>query len=370
MAAINAGTMLSRSFESSKNDLLKAFVEFGRRGTFILGQEVGAFEDRYSRLVGSEFGVAVGNATDALELALRAAGIGSGDLVATTSLTAAATVSAIINVGACPVLLEVDESYLLSLESLEAVTKSHQIKAVIAVHLYGQMINMPDLLSLSEKYGFFVIEDCSQAHLATFDGLMAGSFAPLGCFSFYPTKNLSGLGDSGLVVGKGAELKTFLIRARQYGWDDSRVAVQPGQNSRMDELQASFLNVRLDKLMRATSSRRIQARQYCKLLDNVAQIQLPRIRSFEEHAFHQFVIRVVKGSRDQLQQNLLDHGVNWGVHYKIPCHLHPYFKSKCMVPSGLEFTEKISDQFLSLPVHEELLDEELKRVVNILLGVL
>ena len=241
-------------------------------GTYILGPQVEAFEEEFAAYIGVRHGVGVANGTDALELALRAIGIGPGDAVFTVSHTAVATVAAIGRCGALPVFVDVDPStYTMDPEKLASAIRSSDKRrdirpaAVVPVHLYGQMADMPAILDLSRAAGLKVVEDCAQAHGARLAGRRAGTWGDAAAFSFYPTKNLGAFGDGGLVATDDAALASNVRRLRQYGWSEARVSIRPGANSRLDELQAAILRVGLRYLDADNERRRATARLYDQL---------------------------------------------------------------------------------------------------------
>ncbi len=332
-------------------------------GWYILGQEVEAFEKDFASFVGASHAVGVGNGTDALELALRACGIGPGDLVFTVSHTAVATVAAIELAGATPVLVDIDpDTYTMDPESLvEALAHppAGKPKAIIPVHLYGQAADMPAILELARKYKLRVIEDCAQSHGATLDGRMTGTFGDMAAFSFYPTKNLGALGDGGIVVTDDAALAERVRLLRQYGWRRRYVSEISGGNSRLDELQAAILRVKLGFLKSENARRNELARLYDDLLKDTGLI-LPKTHFGAKHVFHQYVVR--SSRRDALAERLKQEGIGTIIHYPMPIHLQPAYSGRLQRVVALSQTEKAAQEVLSLPIFPQLTEEQVGHV--------
>lgn len=328
-------------------------------GCYILGPEVEHFEEEFSRYLGVAHAVGTGNGTDALQLALRAAGVGRGDVVATVSHTAVATAAAICQAGAEPLFIDVDERYTMDPSRLEqglsdfarspAAARGARVRAVIAVHLYGHPADLPALLQVAERHGAYLIEDCAQAAGAELAGAKAGCFGHLAAFSFYPTKNLGALGDGGAVVTSDAELAARARQLRQYGWHNRLSILAGGINSRLDELQAATLRVRLPWLDADNASRREIAGYYGTHLKGVT---LPDSREGCRHVYHQYVIR--SSRRDELKRHLEENGVGSAIHYPVPVHLHPAFGAALVAEGGLAVTERVCGEILSLPIYPEL----------------
>jgi len=338
-------------------------------GWYILGQEVAAFEREFSAWTGVNHAVGVANGTDAIELALRAIGVVAGDKVATVSHTAVATVSAIRRLGAIPMFVDIEADYFtMDASSLEDVISNAQIKAIVVVHLYGQMADMPAILEVAERHGLPVIEDCAQAHGATLGGRKAGTWGDLGCFSFYPTKNLGCYGDGGAVVTPDAALADRLYALRQYGWDKSRCSQIEGVNSRLDELQAAILRARLVCLDEDNAARQRIADQYRRGLQACGGVTLPVVREGCEHVYHQFVICCA--NRDTVKLALEQAGVGCAVHYLHAAHCHAAYSGGAFAPVGLQATENAVSRILSLPMFPELDANDVDRVVNSIRAIL
>lgn len=340
----------------------KAVTRVLHSGHYILGKEVKSFELEFAQWLGVDYSVGVANGTDAIELALRAMGVGQGDCVATVSHTAAATVAAIRRVGAIPVFVDIEEAYFtMDPESLEELISGGAIiKAIVVVHLYGQMADMSAIRKVAGAYGIPLIEDCAQAHGATLHGRKAGNWGEAASFSFYPTKNLGGFGDGGAVVTNDSELADKLQSLRQYGWDESRVCRFEGVNSRLDELQAAILRVRLSHLDKLNQLRCRIASQYSSGFQSAPGIGLPAVREGAKHVYHQFV--VCCRDRGAIQERLQSRGIGSAIHYSIPAHRHPAYQNPKQAPVSLDVTERLADQILSLPMYPELDPVSVERV--------
>ena len=343
------------SYLSHKQEIDQAILNVLDSGMYILGSEVVNFEKEYASWNGVSNAISVGNGTDAIELALRAANIGRGDSVITVSHTAVATVSAIRRCGASPLFVDIDSNYTMCKSSLENVLKScsdKSIKAIVIVHLYGQMANMPVILDLAKQFGLTVIEDCAQAHGAELQGVKAGSWGDFGCFSFYPTKNLGAIGDGGIVVTNNSESASQVRELREYGWRERYISSSEGINSRLDEIQAAILRVKLRNLHNDNNSRIRIAEIYRDLLKLNANVTLPAKLDNTKHVYHQFVIQC--DSQQNLLKELKKKEIYLGIHYPQPVHNQPAFSMKEYKPVSLTQTESVSSRILSLPMFPEL----------------
>lgn len=330
------------------------------KGWYILGEEVRAFESEFAAYVGVRHGVGVGSGTDALHLALAACDIGAGDEVITVSHTAVATVAAIEMAGATPVLVDVEPAFFtLDPDKLEAVI-TPRTKAIIPVHLYGQPADLDRIVDVAGRNNLRVIEDCSQAHGAIYKGARVGSFGDIGCFSFYPTKNLGAIGDGGLLVTDDTALAERARLLREYGWAERYVSNISGWNSRLDELQAAILRVKLPHLDEDNAARARIAHRYADALSDCGMI-LPTKRAQSTHVFHLFVIRSER--RDELQNFLAERGVGALVHYRVPVHWQPAYQERLPGCQNLKNTETISAEILSLPIYPELDDGQIDSVI-------
>lgn len=331
---------------------------------YILGPEVDGFEKEFAAFVGGEAAVGVGNGTDALAIALTASGVASGDIVATVSHTATATVAAIAMAGAVPLLVDIDAStYTMDPEHLETTVRDARwpIKAVVPVHLYGQGADMTSIMNIANANGLVVVEDCAQAHGATVDGRTLGTFGMAAAFSFYPTKNLGALGDGGAIVA-GATVARRAKLLREYGWEERFVSAMPGVNSRLDEVQAAVLRVKLRYLAAENQRRRELAAQYDRLLAHTG-VGLPTIGEGRDHVYHQYVITA--DDRDRLKQDLATASIITGVHYPVPVHLQPAYAGRLAIGAGgLTNTEMACSRILSLPIHPLLSDDDVAYVAR------
>jgi dTDP-4-amino-4,6-dideoxygalactose transaminase len=335
-------------------------------GWYILGREAETFEANFAGIVGVAHGIGCGNGTDAIELALRACGIGAGDLVFTVSHTAVATVAAIERAGATPVLLDIEEGgFCMDPAALEAALRQPppgRPAAVMPVHLYGEPAAMVEIVALARAHGLRLIEDAAQSHGALYQGVMAGAIGDFGCFSFYPTKNLGALGDAGGVVTDNAELAAAAREIREYGWRDRYVSAVPGINTRLDPIQAGILNAKLDGLARDNARRQAIATRYDAGLAGLP-LKRPSRRSGTTHVFHQYVVRAAK--RDRLREHLRQAQIGTGIHYPLPVHLHPAYLGRVPAgPTGLCRSEAAAREILSLPMYPQLSDDSVERVIG------
>jgi dTDP-4-amino-4,6-dideoxygalactose transaminase len=335
-------------------------------GWYILGQEVSRFEEEFAAYLGVAESIGVGNGTDAVHLALRACGIGAGDRVITVSHTAVATVCAIQLAGASPILADIDAStFTIGLDQVEDAIQRNPngyFKAIVPVHLYGHPVDMTRIMNIARQYDLYVIEDCAQAHGATWQSKKAGSFGHFGAFSFYPTKNLGAIGDGGAVVTNDADLAKKARELRQYGWKERYISDSHGMNSRLDELQAAILRVKLRYLEAENDRRREIAALYNRLLSS-SDLALPREAAGARHVYHQYVVRSQR--RDSLKAMLKHRSVETAILYPLPVHRQRgYAHGAKLSAEGLPETEKACLEILSLPVYPELTDGQILRVAE------
>jgi dTDP-4-amino-4,6-dideoxygalactose transaminase len=353
------------SYLSDQPALDEAIHRVLRVGRYILGDETAAFEKQFADYIGVPFAVGVGNGTEALHLALRALGIGPGDEVIAVSHTAVATVSAVEMSGATPVLVDIHpKSYTMDASLLEGAVSSRS-KAIVPVHLYGQPCDLEQITRFAERHGLFVVEDCAQSHGALYRERRTGSWGHAAAFSFYPTKNLGCLGDGGAVTTRDPSLYEKLRALRQYGWDENRISQRAGWNSRLDELQAAVLRVKLARLEQS-NQRRIQiARSYHELLGRIPELILPSPTAGTTHVYHQYVVRCPDNStREHLMRFLFEQGIQTAVHYPVPVHLQPAYAHRLPGWQSLPATEEVCPRILSLPLYPELTDEQVTRVAK------
>ena len=358
--------ILMNDFKAEPAELLTAMAEAAQRviasGWYVLGPEVAAFEKRWAAYVGVCSALGVGNGMDAIELALRALDIGPGDEVITTPMTAFATVLAILRAGAVPVLADIDPgTALLDPHSVRRCI-GPRTRAVIPVHLYGQLREPQAWVDLCASAGLELIEDCAQAHAARWDGRSAGTFGRAGAYSFYPTKNLGAPGDGGALVTDDAALAERVSCLRNYGQSERYVHPEIGMNSRLDEMHAAILSVRLEWLDRTTERRREIANAYDEGLRNAAVRLLSPPAQAKSHVHHLYV--VCCETRDSLQQHLKEQGVQSLMHYPVPVHKQASVQGIRCDPNGLPVAERHARECLSLPCHPQLSDSQVAQVID------
>lgn len=335
------------------------------KGIYILGSEVCLFEKEFASYIGVDHGIGTGSGTEALHLALTACGAGSGDEVITASHTAVATVAAIGLCGAVPVLVDVNpETFTIDAKQAEAAITA-KTKAIVPVHLYGQPADTAEILAAGQKHGIPVIEDCAQSHGASYGNRKTGAWGTCAAFSFYPTKNLGAFGDAGMVVTNDRTCAEKCRSLREYGWRERYISAEPGWNTRLDELQAAVLRVKLPHLDKANMKRQKIARRYDHGLG--AAVAAPRTAPNRTHVYHQYVVR--HAQRDRLREYLAtEKSIGTLVHYPIPVHLQPAYAGRVRVPFPLENTETIAREIVSLPMFPELTagetDDVIKAVVH------
>lgn len=330
-------------------------------GYYILGPEVSGFEQAFADYCGAAHAIGVGSGTDALTLALAACGIGAGEEVITVAHTALATVAAIVDAGATPVLVDVDPVHRTMDPAKCEAAITPRTKAVIPVHLYGQPADMDGIMDVARRHHLKVIEDCAQAAGARYRGTRVGSVGNAGCFSFYPTKNLGALGDGGMVVTSDAAVAGLIRKRRQYGWDEQRRARETGFNSRLDPIQAAILSAKLPSLDADNVRRRAIAARYGKGLAGLP-LTTPNNRTGTEPVFHLYVIEC--GSPRVLMKHLDERGIGSAVHYPIPAYRHDGYAPHVIISQdGLPVTERLASQVLSLPMYPELADGDIDRVI-------
>lgn len=352
---------LSRQHAVLGEQLEHAIHRVLERGRFVLGDEVESFEAEFAAYLGVRHAVGCGSGTAALELALRACGIGQGDEVVTVSHTAVATVAAIELVSARPVLVDVEPgTYTMDATCAEQAL-SAKTRALLPVHLYGQPANLDPLLALARRHGIPLIEDCCQAHGAEYGGLKLGAIGTLGCFSFYPTKNLGAIGDAGMVVTSDDRLAERLRLLRQYGWSERYVSSAKGTNSRLDELQAAILRVKLPYLDSWNERRLRLARLYDEMLTG-SVVEPPTPGGHGQRVYHLYVVGCEQ--RDELRAYLHALGIETAIHYPIPVHLQPAYADLVQPLDALPVTESLQSRILSLPLYPELTEEEVITVAT------
>lgn len=329
-------------------------------GRYILGEEVDLLERQVADFLGVRHAIGVGSGTAALEIALRACGVKPGDEVITSAHTAVATVAAIELAGAKPVLVDIEpDTFLMDTAQIEKVL-SKLSRAIVPVHLYGQPADMAAIHRIAHKHGLLIVEDCAQAIGASYDGKPVGAWGDLASFSFYPTKNLGAIGDGGMVVTIDSALAARIKSLREYGWQRRYISEIVGTNSRLDELQAAILRVKLGYLGRDNDRRINIARRYSEALSDL--VAVPRVDESRKHVFHLYVIRTSR--RDNLQQFLREQGVGSSIQYPVPIHLQPAYFGRLGNIGSYPVTEAVAQEILSLPLYPELSDAQCQKVIG------
>jgi dTDP-4-amino-4,6-dideoxygalactose transaminase len=350
---------LKSQYLSIKEEVDTAVFQVLQSTQFILGNEVAALEEEFAAYCSADYGIAVNTGTSALHLALLAAGIGAGDEVITVPFTFVATVAAIGYTGATPVFVDVDPvSYTIDVTQIEnAITD--RTKAILPVHLYGQPADMEPIMEIARRHGLVVIEDAAQAHRAEYKGQRVGSIGDLGCFSFYPGKNLGAYGEGGMVVTSNPDYNQTIRTLRDWGQERRYHHVMKGYNYRMDGLQGAILRVKLRHLDAWTEARRTHAAQYDTLLAD-SGVKTPTVMPYSHHVYHVYAVR--SPQRDALQQKLSDRGIQTGIHYPIPVHLQPAYADLGYKPGDFPCSELAAREVLSLPMYPELVQEQIKQI--------
>jgi dTDP-4-amino-4,6-dideoxygalactose transaminase len=359
--------MINIPFNNLKKEYLKHKEEYDTaiqetllRGNYILGPEVKRFEENFANFIGTKFCIGLNSGLDALIFALKALGIGSGDEVIVPANTYIATVIAISEVGARPVLVEPDEFYNINPDLIE-VSITNKTKAIMVVHLYGQSARMREIKSICNKHSLFLVEDCAQSHGSKSNDIMTGTWGDVSCFSFYPTKNLGAFGDGGACLTNNTQLANQIRLLRNYG---SKVKYHNeiiGMNSRLDELQAAVLNVKLSHLEEILKHRSRIANHYLGMIIN-PKVYLPIVHENSSHVWHLFVLRVE--DRDGFQKYLNSNGIETVIHYPIPPHLSKAYEG--FFEGNFPITEKYSNTLISLPLFDWMELNEAQTVIDII----
>jgi aminotransferase EvaB len=347
-----------RALPDLEDDLVFAFKKVLHSGSLIQGPETAAFEKEFAAWCGAPYCIAVTSGTAALYLALKAADAGPGKEVITVSNTCPPTISAILMTGAIPVFVDVEpETLMMDISAIPELINKNTV-AILPVHLWGNSVDLGDLTSIAETYSIPIIEDCAQAVGTLYQDVQVGNFGSMGCFSFYPTKNLGAYGDAGAIITHDSSLEKKLKMLRMYGYENESISVIQGSNARISEMQAAFLRIRLKSLDADLSRRRNNALLYnSKLSVELIQSTSPNTR----HSYHQYVIRTPKIA--ELKELLNIEKIAWSIHYPTPTHQMPAFKA---FTKKLPVTEAASSEIISIPVHEHLTQKELKKIGDIL----
>ena len=367
----------NQEYKILRKDIMKNIDGVFKSGTLVFGAYLDTFEKNFTEFVGTSFGLGVGNGTDALYIALKACGVGVGDEVITTSNTAVPTVTAIVNTGAKPRFVDVNEFYLMDTNLIEEKI-SKKTKAIIPVHLYGQSCDMKKINKIAKKYKIKVIEDCAQSHGATYHGKKTGSLGDIGCFSFYPTKILGGYGDGGFLTTNNEKLFDKMMRIRFLGmerkkmssghWNGKYYAIEHGTNSRLDEVQAAILSVKLKYLKSWIKKRRSIAKKYYESLKD-SGLKLPAEIKGNEHAYYVYVVS--HDNRDLIIKEFLKNDIHLNISYPWPIHImEPYKDNVCASCYCLENTNTFSKKIFSLPMYPYLKANEQNKVIKVMKKVL
>ncbi len=357
---------LSAQYKSIKEEIDTAVKKVLESTVFIGGKEVEEFEKEVAEFCGARYAVGVNSGTDALLLSLKAIGVGSGDEVITTPFTFIATAGVIANCGAKPVFVDINsETFNIDPIKIEkAITK--KTKVILPVHLFGQMADIDEIMSIARKYNLYVVEDAAQVIGAEYKGRKAGTIGDLGCFSFFPSKNLGAYGDGGMVVTNNEELanKIRLLKNHGSSHKEKYLNLTIGTNSRLDALQAAILRVKLKYLPRWSKKRAEIASYYSRLLKGIGDVITPVATPNRNHIFHQYTIRTK--FRDKLQKYLREKGIPTMIYYPLPLHLQPAFKYLGYKKGNFPEAEKVSKEVISLPIYPELKKSEVKKIVKII----
>lgn len=352
--------VLDRQFQIYQEEYEQAALHVLRSGWYVLGNEVRQFEEAFARFTGRKYCVGLNSGLDALVMSVRALGIGRGDEVIVQANTYIATVLGITENNATPVFVEPDEYFNMDADKIEqAITD--RTKAIMVTHLYGQASEMTKIVDIAKKHHLQVIEDCAQSHGACFAGKMTGTFGISGCFSFYPTKNLGAFGDAGAVVTDDETLAEKLRMMRNYGSKVKYYNEIEGVNSRLDEMQAALLRVKLSHLQELNDERKMLAQRYNEGITNPA-VCLPKVRDGAESIYHQYVVKCV--SRDSLQKSLEQNGIQTQIHYPIPPHLAQCYHFLGYKKGDYPITESYAKEVLSLPIYTGMTLEEQDYVIE------
>ena len=349
---------LTKQNAQIREELIADFVKVLDSGRYVSGPGVEKFENEFANYVGANFGIGLSTGSAAVELALKAVGVEKGDEVIVPSMTFIASIEAILEADAVPVLIDIDEStWNIDANLIEKATTA-KTKAILPVHLHGRLANMDAILPIAKKHNLKVIEDSAQAHGAHRGSLKAGSCSDAAAFSFYPGKNLGALGEAGAVTTNSKEINDFIKRARNYGSKEKYVHIHRGNNFRMDELQSYFLSTKLKQLDIWTEKRIKAAKQYDQILDSLG---IQRTTSDTgRHVYH--IYSVLVENRDKVMTDLNEKGIGAGSHYPIPCHLQNGYKPFIKIGSELNVSENISAKLLSLPLDESISSEQIEYV--------
>ena len=353
---------LDRGFYQYQDEFEEAALRVLRSGWYIMGKELKSFEEEFAAYIGARYCVGLGNGLDALWLAFRILGIGKGDEVIVQGNTYIASVMGITINGATPVFVEPDEYFNIDASRIEEKI-TERTKAVLVVHLYGQASRMDEITDICKRHGLRLVEDCAQSHGSKFRGRTTGTFGDIGCFSFYPSKNIGAFGDGGAIVTDDEEIAKKMRIYRNYGSEKRYYNMVVGTNSRLDEIQAALLSVRLKHAKELNEEKKRIAAEYDKRLHNPL-IELPKIREGADHIYHQYVIRCKR--REELIDYLKENGISTIIHYPIPPHLAQAYEYLGHKKGDYPITEACANEVLSIPMFNGMLKEELDYTIDVL----
>ncbi|MBO3463336.1 DegT/DnrJ/EryC1/StrS family aminotransferase [Aetokthonos hydrillicola Thurmond2011] len=358
---------LKAQYLSIKEEIDSAVLKVLESTQFVLGSEVAAFEQEFAQYCSADYSVALNTGTSALHLALLAAGVCPGDEVITTPFTFVASVAAIVYTGATPIFVDIDPvSYTIDVTKIEQAI-SEKTKAILPVHLYGQPADMDPILEISRRYGLTVIEDAAQAHRAEYQGRRVGSIGDIGCFSFYPGKNLGAYGEGGAIVTNNPEYAKTIRMLRDWGQESKYHHALKGYNYRMDGVQGAILRLKLRYLDKWTEARRTHAAAYDRLLAN-SGVTTPTVMCYSYHVYHVYAVRT--SQRERLQQQLNAQGIQTGIHYPIPVHLQAAYLDLDYKFGDFPHSELAAREELSLPMYAELTTDQIYSIAETLTSTL
>lgn len=353
---------LTKQYEEIGQDIEKEVLKVLSSGKYILADNVQKLEKDFAAYNGVNHAIGVASGTDALHLALRALDVGPGDEVITVGFTFIATVEAISYVGATPVFVDINpDTFNLDISELEKKI-TPKTKAIIPVHLYGQPVDMDSVIKIAQKYNLFVVEDCAQSIGATYKGKKTGSIGDIGCFSFFPTKNLGTFGDGGMITTNSDYITDRIIALRNHGSHVRYYHKEVGLNSRLDEIQAAVLNVKFPHIDRWNRQRHEAAMYYNELLKGNQDIQTPKELDNTSCVYHQYTVKLP--ARDKVHEILKENGVMSMIYYPVPAHLQEAYSNLGMKEGDLPVTERVSKEVLSLPIFPEITREQQQKVAN------
>lgn len=353
---------LDRGFYQYQEEFEEAALRVLRSGWYIMGKELAEFEEQFAGYIGAKYCVGLGNGLDALWMAFRILGIGKGDEVIVQGNTYIASVMGITINGATPVFVEPDEYFNIDAEKIEEKI-TDKTKAVLVVHLYGQASQMDKIVDICKRHSLRLVEDCAQSHGSAYRGRTTGTFGDIGCFSFYPSKNIGAFGDGGAIVTDDEDIAKKMRIYRNYGSEKRYYNMVVGTNSRLDEIQAAMLKVRLKHAKETNREKQQIAAEYNRRLDNPAII-LPHVREGADHIYHQYVIRCKR--RNELITYLKDKGISTIIHYPIPPHLAQAYEYLGYKKGDFPITETCADEVLSIPMYNGMTKEELDYTVDVI----